>query len=143
MIFFISQAQAIDDVLLMQSIGNVGFNKLRENIFHMCENWFQKIKALRREIGSKQFLSYFAGNTSLWKIGSQKIKQIRWEIGSKHVLTYFAGNTSLWKIGSNKIKPIRREIGSKQIQNILREIRLNQKLDLKKSNQYGGQLVSK
>ena len=30
MLFFISQAQAIDDVLLMQSIGNDGFNKLRK-----------------------------------------------------------------------------------------------------------------
>ena len=42
MLFFISHAQAIDDVLLMQSIGIVGYIKLRENTVCMCENKFQK-----------------------------------------------------------------------------------------------------
>ena len=42
MLFFISRAQAIDNVILMQSIGNVGFNKLRNLNVCMCENRFQQ-----------------------------------------------------------------------------------------------------
>ena len=42
MLFFISRAQAIDNVILMQSIGNVGFNKLRKLTVCMCENRFQQ-----------------------------------------------------------------------------------------------------
>jgi len=42
MLFFISGAQAIDNVILMQSIGNDGFNKLRNLNVRMCENWFQQ-----------------------------------------------------------------------------------------------------
>ena len=42
MLFLISRAQAIDNVILMQSIGNVGINKLRKLTVHMCENWFQQ-----------------------------------------------------------------------------------------------------
>jgi len=81
MLFLISRAQAIDNVILMQSIGNVGINKLRKLTVHMCENRFQ------------QNQTNMAG-IHLMKIGSKKIKQIRRGIGSKHVLTYFAGNTS-------------------------------------------------
>jgi hypothetical protein len=81
MLFFISRAQAIDNVILMQSIGNVGINKLRKLTVHMCENRFQQNQTNMVGI-------------HLMKIGSKKIKQIRRGIGSKHVLTYFAGNTS-------------------------------------------------
>ena len=42
MLFLISRAQAIDNVILMQSIGNVGINKLRKLTVHMCENLFQQ-----------------------------------------------------------------------------------------------------
>jgi len=49
MLFFISRAQAIDNVILMQSIGNVGFNKLRKLTVRMFENWFQKIKPIWQE----------------------------------------------------------------------------------------------
>ena len=42
MLFFISRAQAIDNVILMQSLTNVGFNKLFKLIVCMCENWFQQ-----------------------------------------------------------------------------------------------------
>ena len=42
MLFFISRAQAIDNVILMQSIGNVGINKLRKLTVCMCENRFQQ-----------------------------------------------------------------------------------------------------
>jgi hypothetical protein len=81
MLFLISRAQAIDNVILMQSIGNVGINKLRKLTVHMCENRFQ------------QNQTNMAG-IHLMKIGSKKIKQKRRGISSKHVLTYFAGNTS-------------------------------------------------
>ena len=74
MIFFISRAQDIDNVILMQSMGNVGLEKLRKLTVSMCENWFQQ--------------------NHLMKNRFKKIKQTRREIGSKHVLTYFAGNTS-------------------------------------------------
>ncbi len=42
MLFFISRAQAIDNVILMQSLTNVGFNKLCKLTVCMCENWFQQ-----------------------------------------------------------------------------------------------------
>ena len=44
MIFFISRSQAIDNFILMQSIGNVSFNKLHKLTVRMCENWFQQKK---------------------------------------------------------------------------------------------------
>ena len=37
MIFFISREQDIDNVILMQSMGNVSFNKLRKLTVRMCE----------------------------------------------------------------------------------------------------------
>jgi hypothetical protein len=48
MLFFISREQAIDKVILMQSIGNVGFNKLRNLNARMCEG-SNKIKQIRRD----------------------------------------------------------------------------------------------
>ena len=81
MLFFISRAQAIDNVILMQSLTNVGFNKLCKLTVCMCENWFQ------------QNQTNMAG-IHLMKYWFKKIKQNRQEIGYKHVLTYFAGNTS-------------------------------------------------
>ena len=42
MLFLISRSQAIDNVIFMQSIGNVGIIKLRKLTVHMCENWFQQ-----------------------------------------------------------------------------------------------------
>jgi len=42
MLFFISRAQAIDNVILMQSLTNVGFNKLCKLTVCMCENRFQQ-----------------------------------------------------------------------------------------------------
>ena len=42
MLFFISRAQAIDNVILMQSLTNVGFDKLCKLTVCMCENRFQQ-----------------------------------------------------------------------------------------------------
>ena len=42
MIFFISRTQDIDNVILMQSMGNVGLDKLHELTVRMCENRFQQ-----------------------------------------------------------------------------------------------------
>ena len=42
MLLFISRAQAIDNVILMQSIRNVGFNNICKLTVCMCENWFQQ-----------------------------------------------------------------------------------------------------
>ena len=77
MIFFISRAQDIDNVILMQSMGNVSFDILHKLTVCMCENRFQQNHLMKNWI--------------------QKIKQIWQKIGSKHVLTYFAGNTSQGK----------------------------------------------
>ncbi len=54
MLFFNSRAQAIDTVILMQSIGNVGFNKLRKLTVCMCENWFQQNHLMKNRFQKNQ-----------------------------------------------------------------------------------------
>ena len=54
MIFFISRAQDIDNVILMQSMGNVSFDKLHKLTVCMCENWFQQNHLMKNWIKKNQ-----------------------------------------------------------------------------------------
>ena len=120
MLFLISRAQAIDNVILMQSIGHVGSTNYA-NLLLICV-----------KIGSNK--TNMAG-INLMKIGSKKIKQIQ-QGRSKHVLTSGPKKSTQYggklvpkkskkyggKIGSKKINQIWREVGSKKINQIGREI---------------------
>ena len=94
MIFFIGRAQAIDNVILMQSMGNVGFNKLCKLTVHMCENQFQqnqtnmagihlmknRFQKNQTNTAGNQFQTcsdIFCGKYVSMKIGSKTINLIR------------------------------------------------------------------
>jgi hypothetical protein len=96
MLFFISRAQAIDNVILMQSLTNVGFNKLCKLTICMCENWFQQnqtnmagIHLMKYRFKKNQTKKagnwlqtcsdIFCGKYISMKIGSKKINQARQE----------------------------------------------------------------
>jgi hypothetical protein len=54
MIFFISRAHDIDNVILMRSMGNVGFNKLRKLTVCKCENQFQQNHLMKNRFQKNQ-----------------------------------------------------------------------------------------
>ena len=94
MIFFISRAQDIDNVILMQSMGNVSFDKLRKLTVCMCENRFQQNHLMKNWIQKNQ--------TNMAENWFQTCSDI------------FCGKYISRK-GSHKINPIRRE-GFQKIQ---------------------------
>jgi hypothetical protein len=129
MIFFISRAQDIDNVILMQSMGNVGFDKLRKITVCMCENGFQQNHLMKNRDQKNQTNTtgnwiqkcsdIFCGIYILIK-GSKKINPIRQEGFQKNQTNtagnrfqtcsdIFCGKYISMKIGSKKINPIRRE----------------------------------
>jgi hypothetical protein len=93
--FFISRTQAIDNVILMQSIGNFGFNKLLNLNVCMCENRFQQNQT--NMAGIQLMKNWFQKNQTN-TAGNQ----------FQTCSDIFCGKYILMK-GSKKINPIRQE----------------------------------
>jgi len=96
MLFFISRAQDIDNVILMQSMRNVGLDKLHKLTVRMCENrfqqnqtnmagiqlmknWFQKNQTNTAGNKFQTCSDIFCGKYISMKIGSKTINAIRRE----------------------------------------------------------------
>ncbi len=83
MIFFISRAQDIDNVILMQSMGNVGLDKLRKLTVCMFENRFQQNHLMKNRFQKNQ--KNTAGNRFQTCSDIFCRKYISMKIGSKKV----------------------------------------------------------
>jgi len=96
MLFLISRAQAIDNVILMQSLTIVGFDKLCQLTVCMCENRFQQnqtnmagIHLMKKQFQKNQTKmagnrfqtcsDIFCGKYISMKIGSKKINRAQQE----------------------------------------------------------------